>query len=164
MPLRKIPGNTRKSNALCLTVFVHNQTARNGVPLTSSFEGWIKATLQSRRKGAADVNIIIVDEATGLGFNRDFRKKNYATNVLSFPCEGLSGESTRLLGDIVFCAPVLAREAAEQGKRLRDHYAHMTVHGVLHLLGYDHLNEADAEHMEALERRILADLGIADPY
>ncbi len=69
-----------------------------------------------------------------------------------------------LIGDLVICAPVVAREAGEQGKRLRDHYAHMTIHGTLHLLGYDHEIEAEAERMEALERKILAGLGIADPY
>ena len=75
-----------------------------------------------------------------------------------------TGDRSGLLGDIVLCAPVLRREARQQGKPLRDHYAHLTVHGVLHLLGHDHESDADAERMEALERRVLAALGIADPY
>jgi probable rRNA maturation factor len=84
--------------------------------------------------------------------------------VLSFPVEWPPGVSAPLLGDIALCAPVVLREAREQGKRARDHFAHLTVHGVLHLLGHDHADEAEAARMEALETRILARLGIADPY
>ncbi len=84
--------------------------------------------------------------------------------MLSFPAELPPGLKLPLLGDLVICAPVVAREATEQGKPLRDHFAHLTIHGVLHLLGYDHENPADAQRMETLEIRILAALGIADPY
>jgi rRNA maturation RNase YbeY len=90
--------------------------------------------------------------------------RDYATNVLSFPHEPAPGEHSGLLGDLVIGAPVVAREAREQGKTARDHYAHMTIHGVLHLLGYDHEDERDAGRMETLEARILASLGIDDPY
>ncbi|MCB1578437.1 MAG: rRNA maturation RNase YbeY, partial [Xanthomonadales bacterium] len=83
---------------------------------------------------------------------------------LSFPAELPAGLKLPLIGDLVICAPVVAREAVDQGKHLRDHYAHMTVHGTLHLLGHDHENDADAERMEALERKILTQLGVADPY
>jgi probable rRNA maturation factor len=110
------------------------------------------------------VNVVIVDEAVGRGFNFQFRGRDYPTNVLSFSYELLAHERSGLLGEIVFCAPVVAREAVDQGKSLRDHYAHLTVHGVLHLLGHDHQNAADAQRMEALERRILGGLGIGDPY
>src|SRR5690606_41420370 len=100
--------------------------------------------------------------------SRHARGKDQATNVLSFPAElpeGLpEGVHMPLLGDIVLCAPVVAREAREQGKPLAAHYAHLTVHGVLHLLGWDHEDEKDAEAMEQLEREILAGLGIDDPY
>ena len=96
--------------------------------------------------------------------NRQYRGKDYATNVLSFPAELPRGVTSPLLGDLVVCAPVVAREAREQGKPPRDHYAHLTVHGVLHLLGFDHQNERDATRMETLETRVLAALGIADPY
>ncbi len=96
--------------------------------------------------------------------NRRYRDRDYATNVLSFPAELPAGLQLPLLGDIVICAPVVAREAGEQGKKLRNHYAHLTVHGVLHLLGHEHQHDTEAERMEKLERSILARLGIADPY
>jgi len=145
-------------------VYLRNDAGRRGVPLKRSFAGWIDAIPQLRRRRGAQVNIVIVGAKAGRRYNRDFRGKDYATNVLSFPYEPLPGEKTALLGDVVICAPVVAREAGEQGKRVRDHYAHLTIHGVLHLLGYDHQVEAEAERMEALERRVLAGLGVADPY
>ncbi len=95
--------------------------------------------------------------------NRRYRGKDYATNVLSFPAELPRGVALPLLGDLVICAPVVTREAGEQGKPLRHHYAHLTIHGVLHLLGYDHQAERDAQRMEALETRILHWLVIPDP-
>ena len=118
----------------------------------------------ARRRKATELSIRIVDIAEGRALNRDYRGKDYATNVLSFPAELPPGVSLPLIGDLAICAPVVAREAAEQGKDPRDHWAHMTVHGVLHLLGYDHIQDSEAEAMEALETRILAGLGIADPY
>ena len=145
-------------------VFLKNEAGRSGVPLKRSFERWIAAIPELRRRRHAEINVLIVGSAEGRRFNRQFRHRDYATNVLSFPYEPVRGEKTRLLGDLVICAPVTSREAAEQGKRVRDHYAHLTVHGVLHLLGYDHQTDTEAAPMEALERRILASLGIADPY
>lgn len=159
---RRTSSPTR--GALRLSVFVQNQTQRKGVPLARSFETWIKAALTEHRKGRTEVNIVIVDEVAGRELNSAFRQKNYATNVLSFPYDPLPHERTALLGDVVFCAPVVAREAAEQSKSSRDHFAHLTVHGVLHLLGYDHESATDAEQMETLERQILAKLRVADPY
>jgi len=148
-----------------LSVFVRNQTSRRGVPLTRSFARWIAAVPElRRRKRPAEVNILVVGEDEGRAFNLQYRGRDYATNVLSFPYEPLPRERTGLLGDLVICAPVVAREAAAQGKPPRHHWAHMTLHGVLHLLGHDHEDDADAERMEALERRILASLGIPDPY
>ena len=148
-----------------LSVFVRNQTTRKGVPLTRSFARWINAIPElRRRRRMVEVNILVVGEDEGRAFNRQYRGRDYATNVLSFPYEPLPNEKTGLLGDLVICAPVVAREAAEQGKALRDHWTHMTLHGVLHLLGHDHEDDADAERMEALERRILASLGVPDPY
>ena len=96
--------------------------------------------------------------------NRNYRQRDYATNVLSFPAELPKGVKLPLLGDLVICAPVIAREAREQGKLLRNHFAHMTIHGTLHLIGFDHLNERDAKQMEALETRVLAGFGIVDPW
>ena len=148
---------------MTVSLYLENRAGRRGVPLRRSFRGWIEAIPGLRRRKAA-INIVVVAAKEGRRYNRQFRGKDYATNVLSFPYEPLPGENSPLLGDLVICAPVVAREAAEQGKRLRDHYAHLTIHGVLHLLGHDHETDAEAERMEALERRILAGLGIGDPY
>ena len=147
-----------------VALWLRHEAGRKGVPLARSFERWIAAIPQLRRRREAAVNILVVGLAAGRRYNREFRGRDYATNVLSFPYEPMPGERGGLLGDLVVCAPVVAREAREQGKSPRDHYAHMTIHGVLHLLGHDHEDDAEAERMEALERRILASLGIADPY
>jgi len=104
----------------------------------------------------------LVGKAEGLRLNRDFRGRDYATNVLTF--EYGSDPEGVTHGDIVICLPVLRQEARAQKKTLLDHATHLTVHGCLHALGYDHIDEADAQRMEALETRILADLGISDPY
>lgn len=149
---------------LPLSVFVQNDFGRRGVPISRSFEAWVRATLSSRRRGRTGVNIALLDTDAARELNRRYRGKDYATNVLSFPYEPAPREKSGLLGDLVLCPPVVAREATDQGKRVRDHYAHLTIHGVLHLLGHDHENEKDALKMEALERRILAGFGIADPY
>lgn len=138
---------------------------RRGVPAAASFRHWLEAALAgARHHRPAEVSIRIVGAGEGRALNRQYRGKDYATNVLSFPVELPHGVTSPLLGDLVICAPVVAREAREQGKSSRDHYAHLTVHGVLHLLGYDHLTDADAARMEALETRILGGLGIVDPY
>jgi probable rRNA maturation factor len=145
-------------------VFVQNDFGRRDVPVLRSFEAWVRAALTGRHCGRAEVNIALFDIEPARDFNLRYRGKDYATNVLSFPYEPAPHEKSALLGDLVLCPPVIAREAADQGKRVRDHYAHLTVHGVLHLLGHDHESEKDARKMEALERRILAGLGIVDPY
>ena len=146
-------------------VHVSYGVARAGVPSAASFRQWVNAALAgAKRRKRAELSIRIVDANEGREFNRDYRGKDYATNVLSFPTELPPGVSLPLIGDLAICAPVVAREAAEQGKPPRHHWAHMTVHGVLHLLGYDHIVDAEAEAMEALETRILAKLGIANPY
>ena len=146
-----------------LALWLRNEAGRRGVPLAPSFRRWIGVIPALQRRAAA-VNILIVDARAGRRYNRDFRGRDYATNVLSFPYQCLPGERSTLLGDLVICAPVVAREAREQGKAPRDHYAHLTIHGVLHLLGHDHKHDAQAQRMERLETRILAQLGIADPY
>ena len=152
---------------LTLDVAVSYACPRKGVPAASSFRRWVALALDSRIR-EADLALRIVDEEEGRAFNRHYRGKDYATNVLSFPAERPPGLPKNahfpLLGDLVICAPVVAREAAEQGKPLAAHYAHLTVHGCLHLLGWDHDNDADAQAMEQLEREILAGLGIDDPY
>ncbi len=112
----------------------------------------------------AEVTVRIVDEAESQQLNFDYREKDKPTNVLSFPFQCPPGIELPLLGDLVICAQVVAREAQEQQKTLQAHWAHMVVHGSLHLLGFDHINDADAEEMEAEEIRILQDLGFANPY
>jgi len=152
------------STRLTLAVSVQNQAGRKGVPVARSFEAWVRAALAGRRVGRIEVGIALFGEAEARRLNRDYRRKDYATNVLSFPYAHVRGERSSALGDLAICPAVVAREAREQGKRVRDHFAHLTVHGTLHLIGYDHENERDAEHMEAIERRVLAGLGIGDPY
>lgn len=112
----------------------------------------------------AEVTIRIVDETESQQLNFDYREKDKPTNVLSFPFQCPPGIELPLLGDLVICAQVVAREAQEQQKTLQAHWAHMVVHGSLHLLGFDHINDADAEEMEAEEIQILQDLGFANPY
>ena len=146
-----------------LDVAVNYAAPRAGVPAAVSFRKWVAAALKGRIR-EADLAIRIVDEREGQALNRHYRGKDYATNVLSFPAELPEGVKLPLLGDLVICAPVVAREAAEQGKPLNAHYAHLTVHGALHLLGWNHEDDREAEAMEQLEREILAELGIDDPY
>ena len=124
---------------------------------------WIRAALASRC-ASAEVTVRIVGEAEGADLNRRWRKRRGATNVLSFPSEGLDHAAPAFLGDIVVCAPVVMREAHEQLKSPEAHWAHLIVHGVLHLLGYDHQAEREAEAMEKLEQDILERLGYPNPY
>jgi probable rRNA maturation factor len=147
-----------------LSVLVQNHAARKGVPIARTFERWVRATLAGRRSGRIDVNIALFEEPAARELNDRYRGKNYATNVLSFPYQPLPREKSVLLGELALCPAVIAREAREQRKVLRDHYAHLTVHGVLHLLGHDHETERDAKKMEAIERRVLAEFRIDDPY
>lgn len=150
-----------------LDVAVSYALPRAGLPAAVSFRKWVAAALEGRIR-EADLAIRLVDTKEGQALNHHYRGKDYATNVLSFPAElpeGLpKGMKFPLLGDLVICAPVVEREAREQGKRLAAHYAHLTVHGTLHLLGWDHEDDREAEAMERLEREILAELGVADPY
>lgn len=162
-PAAKAAARGDDDSHVCL--WLRNEAGRKGVPVVRTFERWVAAIPDlERRRGWSELNILVVGRAAGRRYNRQFRGRDYATNVLSFPYEPAPGEHSGLLGDLVICAPVVAREAREQRKDARDHFAHMTIHGVLHLLGYDHEDERDAERMEALETRILAGLGIADPY
>ncbi|MDR7133850.1 putative rRNA maturation factor [Lysobacter niastensis] len=150
-----------------LDVTINYAVPRIGIPAAISFRKWVAAALANRIR-EADLAIRIVGSKEGRALNRHYRGKDYATNVLSFPAElpeGLPKDvKMPLLGDLVLCAPVVAREAKEQKKPLAAHYAHLTVHGALHLLGWDHDDEREAECMEQLEREILATMGIADPY
>lgn len=111
-----------------------------------------------------EVTIRFVDETESQSLNRDYRGKDKTTNVLSFPFESPPGVELPLLGDLVICHAVVAQEAIEQGKPIEHHYAHMVVHGILHLMGYDHIDDQEAEEMEQFERELLAELNIPDPY
>ncbi len=134
------------------------------LPDGKQWRRWCQAALQ-RQHRQAQVSLLVVDEAESRQLNHDYRGKDYATNVLSFALnEGDTVAGMPLFGDLVFCAPVVAREAAEQGKTLDAHYAHLTVHGMLHLQGFDHEQDDEANIMEALETAILAKLGYDDPY
>ena len=126
------------------------------IPTKSLFKKWAKAALRID----TEVTIRIVDADEGRALNLAYRKKDYATNVLTFALS----EEPHLMGDIVICAPIVAKEAAEQNKTLEAHFAHLTVHGILHLHGYDHEDAHQAELMESIEIQILTKLGYSDPY
>lgn len=146
-------------------VHLNYATARRGIPSATSFRRWVDAALAgARHLKPAELSIRIVGEREGHALNWRYRSKDRATDVLSFPAEVPRGVETPLLGDLVICAPVVARAARELRIPLKNHYAHLTVHGLLHLLGHDHRKAKDAARMKALEIRGLAALGIPDPY
>lgn len=134
-----------------------------GVPDEALFEQWVAAALTGRRD-EAQLTIRITDAAEIQDLNATYREKDKPTNVLSFPFEAPPGVDIPLLGDIIICARVVAEEAGAQEKPLQAHWAHMVIHGTLHLLGYDHIEDAEAEEMERLEIDLLAGLGYANPY
>ncbi len=139
------------------------------LPTEADFRRWCELALR-QRTADSELTIRLVDEEEGRELNHTWRHKDYPTNVLSFPAEVPDGPGgvplldIPLLGDLVICAPVVEREAAEQGKTAEAHWAHMVIHGCLHLLGYDHIEDEEAEEMEALERDLLLELGHPDPY
>jgi probable rRNA maturation factor len=142
-------------------VVIQNVSGSPMVPDQAQFERWVRAALGFRD---AEVVIRIVDIEESAELNANYRRRQGATNILSFPFEAPQGIATPLLGDLVVCAPVVEREALEQGKSVEAHWAHMVVHGVLHLLGFDHSEDEDAVRMEAREIEILDSLGLANPY
>jgi probable rRNA maturation factor len=145
-----------KSVSNRLNLSVQYACNREGLPLRADFVRWARAALV----GGGEIAIRLVDADEGQALNREYRGKDYATNVLSFPYES----EPVVMGDLVICPSVVAKEAAEQNKPLDAHYAHLTVHGILHLQGWDHDNDEDAQAMEDEEREILAALGYPDPY
>ena len=133
------------------------------LPSEAELERWAGAALADQAEDA-ELTLRIVDEDEIRQLNRDYRGKDYPTNVLSFPFEAPPGVELPLLGDIIVCAGVVAHEAEEQNKPLSAHWAHMVIHGCLHLLGHDHIEDEQADLMERLEIDLLAALGYANPY
>lgn len=140
-----------------------NNSNSKQLPGLSDLELWATAAVGQQRE-EAEISLLIVDEAEGAELNQQWRNKNGPTNVLSFPSDLPAELGLPLLGDLVICAPVVAREALAQKKSLSSHWAHMVVHGTLHLLGFDHIDNDQAEEMESLETDILARIGYPDPY
>lgn len=147
-----------------LRMSVQYGVARAGLPADSALRRWAHAALKGLRRRRVALGLRIVGEAESAALNNRFRRKSYPTNVLSFPFEAPPGTRSDMLGDLVICAPVVRREAHTQRKTVNAHWAHMVVHGILHLRGYDHLKRQDAVVMEKKEIRLLKELGYANPY
>lgn len=139
-----------------LSMDVQYASEHAGLPTATQFKRWARNTIRVD----SEITLRIVDEAEGRELNKAYRQKDYATNVLTFPL----AEEPFIIADILICAPVVAKEAKEQGKTLEAHFAHLTVHGVLHAHGYDHEVAEQAELMESVETQILTKLGYSDPY
>ena len=135
----------------------------NGQPVQEQIQRWVDAALEGFNQDT-EIVVRIVDEQESAELNEQYRHKPGPTNILSFPVDVPDGIELNLLGDLVICAPVLEKEAVEQHKPLTDHWAHIIVHGVLHLLGYDHIDDDEAELMESKEITILNKLTIKNPY
>ncbi|MDN5369896.1 MAG: putative rRNA maturation factor [Shewanella sp.] len=146
---------------LTLDLQIASESAQ--LPTEAEFLRWATTALDGRLD-EAEMTIRLVDEAESHQLNLDYRGKDKPTNVLSFPFEAPPGIELPLIGDLVICAPVVENEAQEQHKPLEAHWAHMVVHGCLHLLGYDHIDDAEAEEMEAIETELIESLGFSDPY
>lgn len=155
--------NDPDTNSAGSSVDVQFAVSAEGVPSEAILREWALQVLPADRKDA-EVTIRVVDEAEITALNREYRGKDGATNVLSFPYETMPAIETALLGDVVICAPVVAMESVAQQKPLEAHWAHMVVHGLLHLLGYDHQKDSEARDMEDHEAQLLARLGYANPY
>lgn len=150
-------------SSLRLHLDVQRASTAADLPGDAQLRAWARAALADVG-GTHALTLRLVDAAESAELNQAYRHKAGPTNVLSFPFEAPPGVSSRLLGDLVICAEVAHREAQEQGKSLSAHWAHMVVHGVLHLRGYDHLTESQATGMETLETEIMARLGYPNPY
>ncbi|MCH4295699.1 rRNA maturation RNase YbeY [Shewanella sp. 3B26] len=149
--------------ALDLALDLQYAVKPDNLPTQAQFETWVRVALGDTLD-EAELTIRIVDASESQQLNHDYRGKDKPTNVLSFPFEAPPGIELPLLGDLVICASVVENEALEQQKALEAHWAHMVVHGCLHLLGYDHIEDAEAEEMESLETTLITGLGFPDPY
>ena len=152
-----------------MELFVDLQFAsedKHNIPALVSIEKWIQSAIiaGASPKEEAELTVRIVDAEESQQLNGQYRNKHKPTNVLSFPFQNPPGITLPLLGDLVICKKIVENEAQEQDKTLLEHWAHMLIHGTLHLLGYDHINETDALEMESLETKLLIELGFNDPY
>ena len=147
-----------------LRLSVQHGVARAGLPADSALRRWAHAALKGLRRRRVALGLRIVGDAESAALNGRFRRRSYPTNVLSFPFEAPPGTRSDILGDLVICAPVVRREARTQCKPVNAHWAHMVVHGILHLRGYDHQSHRQATVMENMEIRILKELGFSNPY
>ena len=148
---------------MAIILDIQSASSSEDTPDEESIKRWVSAVIGSK-EGDTELSVRIVDEPEGKKLNETYRGATGPTNVLSFPFDEKIPEPLPLIGDIVVCAPVVAREAQQQNKDLTAHWAHMIIHGVLHLLGYDHQNDSEAAIMETLETEIMQKLGFAPPY
>lgn len=145
------------------TVDIQTNSESKQLPSKVHFQRWIDAVLNDVTQDS-EVVIRIIDEEEMVQFNEQYRKKTDSTNILSFPFETPDNIDSHLLGDLLVCAPVVEKESKQQNKKLKHHWAHLIVHGTLHLLGYDHIDDVEAEEMETLEIKILKTIKIDNPY
>ena len=148
---------------MAIILDIQSASSSEDVPDEQSMKRWVSAAIVSKT-GDTELSIRIVDERESQELNQTYRGSSGPTNVLSFPFDAEIPEPLPLIGDVVICAPVVAREAEQQNKELKAHWAHMIVHGVLHLQGYDHQNDTEAVIMETLETEIMQKLGFPPPY
>lgn len=150
-----------------LTVILENVSRHRPIPSKKKFQAWINQVflcVKSIPKRVSEIHIGIIDQKTSAQLNKKYRKKNKPTNVLAFTYRAYPGEQNTSLGDLAICADIVRQEAKLQHKLLESHWAHLTIHGTLHLLGYDHRYYRDAKKMESLEIKILKKLGFQNPY
>lgn len=140
-----------------------NSVSKHPHPTQKQLATWVQLALDDREP-KAEVSIYLVDAEEGLALNKQYRGKDYATNVLAFPAKPHRHSKHKVLGDLVFCVPVIETEAKHLDKTLDEHFAHLAIHGTLHLLGYDHINPEDANIMESIEIKLLEQLSISNPY
>ncbi len=145
------------------TVEIQLASKSKFIPDQQQFQNWVDAVLTDESQHS-EIVIRVIDEDEMIEFNQQYRHKSGPTNILSFPFEAPDSVESDLLGDLLVCAPVIETESKQQKKTLENHWAHIIVHGVLHLIGYDHINDMDAEEMEALEVMILKTITINNPY
>jgi probable rRNA maturation factor len=146
-----------------IDITLQNVSKTKSIPSKRLFQAWANKAYGKRKK-KYEIVIRIVDAKEINELNKKFRKKNKPTNIISFNFYPPAGVKTNLLGDLVICAPIMRKEAKSQNKTFISHWAHITIHGVLHLLGLDHMNKKEAQKMEKLEIKLLGELGFANPY